>query len=299
MAALFQVGTSPPLEDARFHESEPPDTATSAASDALIAIKNVTKTYEVRGETLAALSSVSATVAPGEFVSILGPSGCGKSTLLMMLGGLERPTGGYISIAGHEVKAPRSDVSMIFQHQTLLPWKTAIQNILFPVRISGHPTRAYEARARELLAVTGLASSEHKRPAQLSGGMRQRVALCRALITNPNILLMDEPFSALDTITRDEMNMLLIDIWERNRKTALFVTHSIREAVLLSDRVLVLGGQPSSLIADVAVPFSRPRRPDLGETVEFNRLCAKLRKNVEDGRRRPPMRVGLPERQSN
>ena len=168
----------------------------------------------------------------------------------------------------------------MFQDPTLLPWKTALDNVLFPVEIGRGSRAASEPRARNLLESLGLGDFMQRKPSQLSGGMRQRVSICRALIGDPELLLMDEPFSALDAITRDEMNVLLLDLWEKYRKTGLFVTHSIREAVLLSDRVLVMGGKPSTIVEDVRVPFARPRDFGLTEMTEFNSICAHLRKTI-------------------
>ena len=208
----------------------------TAAAKPLVSVTNVQKTYITRQAPVQAVASASVDVARGEFVSLLGPSGCGKSTLLMMIAGLEQPTGGSISLAGSEVKEPRRDIGIIFQDATLLPWKSALDNVLFPVRILKLPIEPYRHRARELLAMVGLSDFENKKPSQLSGGMRQRVAICRALIHDPDILLMDEPFSALDAITRDQMNVALSEILETYKKTVIFVTHSIREAAFLSDR---------------------------------------------------------------
>ncbi|MGA7325366.1 MAG: ABC transporter ATP-binding protein [Rhodomicrobium sp.] len=244
--------------------------------------EGVAKTYYGRQGAVAAVSSASLAVAQGEFVSLLGPSGCGKSTLLMILAGLESPTGGRISLGGTQVTGPRRDIGIIFQDATLLPWKTALENVLFPVRILKQPIEKYRQRAFELLSMVGLNGFENKKPAQLSGGMRQRVAICRALIHDPAILLMDEPFSALDAITRDQMNVLLSEMLETYKKTVLFVTHSIREAAFLSDRVLVMGGRPSTIVLDLAMPFARPRRFELQETPEFAQICRQLRLTIED-----------------
>jgi NitT/TauT family transport system ATP-binding protein len=164
----------------------------------------------------------------------------------------------------------------------LLPWKTALENVLFPIEIYGWPFDKYRARAEALLDLVGLAEARERRPRQLSGGMRQRVAICRALIHEPKLLLMDEPFSALDAITRDELNVTLLDIWERHHQTALFVTHSIREAVFLSDRVIVLGRRPGQVVTDVAIPFERPRDLAIGETVAFNTICGNLRTTIAE-----------------
>ncbi|MCM0021352.1 MAG: ABC transporter ATP-binding protein, partial [Tagaea sp.] len=228
-------------------------------------------------------SHVDFDVAEGEFVSILGPSGCGKSTLLMMCAGLESVSDGAIEIGGTPVSGPRREFGLIFQDATLLPWKSALENVLFPIEMMRLDKAKYRDRAVELLTQVGLGDFLAKRPSELSGGMRQRVSICRALIHDPAVLMMDEPFSALDAITRDEMNEALARIWETQRKTGLFVTHSIREAVFLADRVLVMSGRPSTIALDFRVPFARPRRPELAEDPEFAKICAMLKRTIEDG----------------
>ncbi|WP_110650074.1 ABC transporter ATP-binding protein [Salinicola peritrichatus] len=243
----------------------------------------VSKIYETTHGQVEAVSDATFTIQKGEFVSILGPSGCGKSTLMMMMAGLESSSAGGIIDRGKEVTGPRPDVGLIFQDATLLPWATVLDNVLFPIRILKRPRRDYEMRARDLLEMVGLKDFLHQRPAQLSGGMRQRVAICRALILDPPLLMMDEPFSALDAITRDEMNVALLDIWQQNPKTGVFITHSIREAVLLSDRVLVMTRRPATVVQDIKIPFERPRDPSIVESAEFNRLCSELRGHIESG----------------
>lgn len=255
----------------------------SAATESYLSIRGAQKIYNPGPKQVEAVSSVTVDIPAGQFVSILGPSGCGKSTLLMMVAGLENVTAGRIVVSNAEVAGPRDDVGIIFQDPTLLPWKSALDNVLFPVRVRDGLVKHQRERATDLLEMVGLGDFIDKRPAELSGGMKQRVAICRALITDPDILLMDEPFSALDAITRDEMNVALAEIWDRcNNKTALFVTHSIREAVFLSDRILVMAGRPSRIVRDVTVPFDRPRSLSIGETPEFNRLCADLRAEIEN-----------------
>ena len=256
-----------------------------------INLRGVRKVYGEGAQAFEAIRAVSFDVRDGEFVSLLGPSGCGKSTVLMLVGGLEPLTEGTIQLGGAPVTGPRPSTGIIFQDPMLLPWKSALDNVLFPVDMMRRSRASYTGRAHELLRMMGLEDATGKKPSQLSGGMRQRVSICRALVGDPEIMLMDEPFSALDAITRDEMNVLMLDLWERYRKTALFVTHSIREAVLLSDRVLVMGGQPASIIEDVRVPFSRPRDFALSETSEFNAICAQLRAQINKGRQAPPATV--------
>jgi NitT/TauT family transport system ATP-binding protein len=241
------------------------------------------KVYDPEGKAVEALHDVNFRVEKGEFVSILGPSGCGKSTLLMICAGLEDISDGLLMVAERPMTGPREDVGIMFQDPTLLPWKTVIENVLFPARIARVPIEPVRQRAHALLRSVGLQSFEDHRPHQLSGGMRQRVSICRALVNDPSILLMDEPFSALDAITRDQMNGLLLDLWQQQlARTALFITHSIREAVLLSDRIFVMTKRPATIVQDVVVPFSRPRSPELAEGVEFNLLCGRLRGMIED-----------------
>jgi NitT/TauT family transport system ATP-binding protein len=241
------------------------------------------KVYDPGGKVVEALSDLNFSIERGEFVSVLGPSGCGKSTLLMMCAGLEDISGGLLMVDDTPMTGPRADVGIMFQDPTLLPWKTVLENVLFPARIAGIPLQPVRERARDLLRSVGLQSFEKYRPHQLSGGMRQRVSICRALVNDPSILLMDEPFSALDAITRDQMNVLLLDLWQHQlARTALFITHSIREAVLLSDRILVMTRRPGRIVAEVAVPFLRPRSPELAEGLAFNQLCGRLRGMIEE-----------------
>ncbi len=269
----------------------PPDAAwrpTGAAASApgYVAVEQVGKVYNAgTRQQVEAVAPTTFTVAEGEFVSLLGPSGCGKSTLLMMVGGLDSPTRGAISIAGQAMTGPRADIGVMFQDPTLLPWKSALDNVLFPFRAMNAPVEPHVARARTLLDEVGLAGFHGHKPRQLSGGMRQRVAICRALVYEPSLLLMDEPFSALDAITRDEMNLVLMKMWQEHRRTALFVTHSIREAVYLSDRVLVMSHRPGRIVEDIRIPFARPRGLEIGETVEFNEICSHLRGKIEHRQR--------------
>jgi len=253
-----------------------------AGSDRYVEVAEVSKIYRSgKGEAVEAVSSVSFTVPRGQFVAILGPSGCGKSTLLMMVGGLEAATSGRIAIGGTPMIGPRTSIGIMFQDATLLPWKSAVDNVLFPIRVLKRPIDQYWDPAHALLDRVGLNGFAHKKPHELSGGMRQRVAICRALVYDPELLLMDEPFSALDAITRDEMNELLLDLWQQYTKTALFVTHSIREAVFLADRVLVMTRRPSTIVEDLTIPFARPRSLDIGESREFNEICRHLRERIE------------------
>jgi len=269
-----------------------PLAAASGADRGFIQVRQARKVYASGDKSVEALSNVSFDVARGEFIAILGPSGCGKSTLLMMCSGLESPSGGSIEIAGSPMTRPRTSIGVMFQDPTLLPWKTVLQNVMFPAHVLGKPDAEYRDHAQRLVDMVGLHGFENKRPHELSGGMRQRVAICRALLNDPDILLMDEPFSALDAITRDEMNEVLLDIWRHYGKTALFVTHSIREAVLLADRVLVMTRRPATVVADIRTPFGRPRDISVIETPEFARLCSELRGMIEHGGSKRDRRPG-------
>ena len=255
-------------------------TASDGAVADYIRLENVRKVYNPGPAEIEAVSSVTLTITSGNFVSIIGPSGCGKSTLLMMVAGLENPTEGSVAIAGQPVVGPSQEIGIMFQDSTLLPWKTALENVLFPILIQKRMSNSYRDRAIDLLNNVGLGKFIDKRPAELSGGMKQRVAICRALVQDPSLLLMDEPFSALDAISRDDLGELLLDLWQKTHKTALFVTHSIREAVFLSDRVIVMAPRPSRIIADVKIPFGRPRDVGVQETTEYAKLCAGLRAQI-------------------
>ena len=254
----------------------PPRQGPSAGRPAL-EIRSVRKVFD----RLEAIRNISFDVADGEFVSLLGPSGCGKSTLLMMVAGLERPTEGEVKINGARVAGPRRETGVVFQSPVLLPWRTVLDNVLFPVELLRLPTAQYRTRALELLRMAKIDDFAGALPRQLSGGMRQRAAICRALVHDPALLLMDEPFSALDAITRDEMGVELLRIWQANRKTVVFVTHSIREAAFLSDRVLVMGQRPATIIEEMAIELPRPRHIAMMEDEAFNRYARHLRKAIE------------------
>ncbi|HEY2533929.1 MAG TPA: ABC transporter ATP-binding protein [Xanthobacteraceae bacterium] len=230
---------------------------------------------------LEAIRNVSLDATANEFVSLLGPSGCGKSTLLMMVAGVVEKSAGQIAINETPVSGPRPDIGVVFQQPVLLPWRTVIDNVLFPVELLREPRGKYTERAMQLLAMAKIDDFARHLPRQLSGGMRQRVSICRALIHDPGILLMDEPFSALDAITRDEMGVELSRIWQANRKTVLFVTHSIREAAFLSDRVIVMSRRPATVVEEVKIDLPRPRDIAVMESEPFNSYVRLLRKAIE------------------
>jgi NitT/TauT family transport system ATP-binding protein len=242
-----------------------------------VVVRDVGKTYAVDGDGIESIRQVSFELERGGFLGILGPSGCGKSTLLMLLAGLFPPSTGSILVGGTGVAGPRRQTSVVFQTPVLFPWRSVIANVLFPVEIFREDRTAHLARALKLLETTGLLEFKDRLPEHLSGGMAQRVGLCRALITDPELLLMDEPFSALDALTRDDMGVELLRVWEEYRSTVIFVTHSIREAVFLSDRVIVLSPRPAVVVREFSIDLPRPRRLEMQESAEFNRFCALIR----------------------
>jgi NitT/TauT family transport system ATP-binding protein len=214
------------------------------------------------------------------FVSIVGPSGCGKSTLLRMVAGLIPPTAGRIVVGGHKVTGPITNAGMVFQAPVLLPWRSTLANILFVAEMGGRKAAAHRARALELIELAGLRGFEDALPHQLSGGMQQRAAICRALLLNPPLILMDEPFGALDVMTRERMGFELQKIWSASRNTVLFVTHSISEAVLLSDTVVVMTPRPGRIHDIVAVDLPRPRDTSVLTHPRFVDLCARVRNGI-------------------
>jgi NitT/TauT family transport system ATP-binding protein len=244
-------------------------------------IESVDKVYPTHGGGITALKNVTLSVGKAEFVSLLGPSGCGKSSLLRCVAGLERPSGGRISLRCEEIIDPPEDMGMVFQRDVLLDWLTVEHNVLLPSKIRGLLAEEWRPKARFLLDVIGLAGFENRFPWELSGGMRQRVAICRALLLDPLLLLMDEPFGALDAMTRDELNLELQRVWLANAKTVLFVTHSIPEAVFLSDRIIVMSRSPGRVVDSVTVDLPRPRALSIRETPEFSRYVARIREIFE------------------
>ncbi len=219
-----------------------------------------------------ALQDVSFTIQPGEFVCILGPSGCGKSTLLGALAGHLQHSQGQITVDGKPVDTPHPDRGLVFQQHTLFPWKTVLDNVAFGLKMKGLKKAERHAEALKLLKLVGLAGFEHSYPAQLSGGMRQRVEIARVLINHPRVLLMDEPFGALDALTRLMMQELLLEVWARIKTTVVFITHDIDEALFLADRILVMSPRPGKIIEEIKLDFPRPRHTDLVTTPHFMQL---------------------------
>ncbi len=234
--------------------------------------------FSARSGQVEALRDVSFDVAQHEFLAILGPSGCGKSTLLRMIAGLLKPSSGSVQVYGKPVTGPREDIGIVFQKPTLLPWATVEENVTFPRRHkTGRVSRADRARAQELLEMTGLEGFGKRLPEELSGGMQQRVGIARALLMDPDILLMDEPFSALDALTREVMGFDLLKMFADRPKTVVFITHSVTEAALLADRVLVMTGRPGSVLTEIPVPLDRHRGPETLKEPAVNDLASHLR----------------------
>jgi NitT/TauT family transport system ATP-binding protein len=234
-----------------------------------ISVLELSKGYSCQNGTVNALQQISFSVSEGEFVAIVGPSGCGKSTLLNILAGLLPSSGGKACLRGTPIKGPRRDIGVVFQSPVLLPWRSVLENVLLPVDVQGLGRDRYRKSAQELLRLVGLEEFSSRYPWELSGGMQQRVAITRALIHDPAMLLMDEPFGALDAMTREQMNLELQRIWMERKKTVLFITHSISEAVFLADRVLVMTPRPGRIMDAVAVDIPRPRRVEAMNSPEF------------------------------
>lgn len=243
----------------------------------LIAVQQVSRIFSTGARTVTALERVSCDIQPGNFVSIVGPSGCGKSTLLKIISGLMPASSGSVSVAGRQVAAPLENVGMVFQAPVLLKWRTVLGNVLLPVEFAKLEVAHYAGTARALIKLVGLEGFEEMYPHELSGGMQQRASLCRALVTDPQLLLMDEPFGALDAMTRDELDLELLRIWEERKKTVLFVTHSIQEAVFLSDLVFVMSARPGRLLETIVIELPRPRTMEMMSTPKFGEYTLKIR----------------------
>ncbi len=260
----------------------------------LLSVIGIRATYPQNGTggEVPVLENVSFQVAEGEFLALVGPSGGGKTTLLRILAGLVKPVAGQVYLAGKPVTRPCRDVGFVFQHPTLMAWRTVIENVMLPLTLTGESRATARRHAQELVDLVGLTGFEEGYPAQLSGGMAQRVALARALVHDPCILLLDEPFGALDALTRERMGCELLRIWGERRKTVVMVTHSISEAIFLADRVLVLGASPGRILREVAVDLPRPRYEAILESGAFAALAHRVREalldshlNAHDGHR--------------
>jgi NitT/TauT family transport system ATP-binding protein len=247
----------------------------------VISLEHVTRTFDSQdGDRIVALQDVSLDIRKNEFITLVGPSGCGKSTLLRIVAGLILPTAGVASIDGSPIVEPRSETGIVFQAPTLLPWANVLDNVLFPLRMMHRFDSTSVDKAMALLQLVGLAGFERRSPRELSGGMQQRVAICRALVHDPDILLMDEPFGALDALTREEMTMELLRIWSERPKTVLFVTHSIAEAVVLADRVVAMSPRPGRIAEVIEVGLARPRSFETEASPEFHKAAHQIRKLI-------------------
>ncbi len=253
--------------------------SSEAARPVIIEGKTVSKTYRTRDGDVPSLRPIDFEIVDGEFVVVVGPSGCGKTTLLKMIAGLLPPSSGEIRIEGRAITKPHGDVGIVFQTSMLLPWRSVINNVMMPVEVKNLPREKYRERAQSLLRMVGLEGFENKYPWQLSGGMQQRASICRALVHDPKIVLMDEPFGALDAMTRERMNVELQRIQRETRKTVLLITHSIPEAVFLADRILVMSERPGSIAAIYDVPLAKPRTLNMLADPVFVELSQTIRRH--------------------
>ncbi len=260
--------------------SAPASPASSAP--AVIEIDGVSKTYRTSDGEVPSLRPLDFSVHDGEFLVVVGPSGCGKTTLLKLIAGLLPPSEGEIRVEGRRVTSPHRDVGIVFQSPLLLPWRRVLGNVMMPVEVKGLPRNIYRRRALDLLKMVGLEGFERKYPWQLSGGMQQRASICRALVHDPKIVLMDEPFGALDAMTRERMNVELQRIQRETRKTVLLITHSIPEAVFLADRVVVMTARPGAIAAVYPVPLKRPRSIDVLADPVFIELTQIIRRHFNE-----------------
>jgi NitT/TauT family transport system ATP-binding protein len=258
----------------------------------MIHISGLRKTYATRsGATVVALMGIDLDVEKNEFVSVVGPSGCGKTTLLEIVAGLNQASAGTVLLDGSPVTGPRPEIGVVFQTPVLLPWRTVLQNALLPAEVQGLEPAASHQRAIDLLKLVGLEGFENKYPDELSGGMQQRAAITRALVYGPSVLLMDEPFGALDALTREQMNVELLRIWSDTAKTVLFITHSIPEAVLLSDRVVIMSPRPGRIVEIVPIDLPRPRELRTMGEPRFAELADHIRSRLDPAAERPARHV--------
>lgn len=264
--------------------------------ETFIRVRDLSKSYRSKTTITHALDTTSFDIKRGEFLSVVGPSGCGKSTLLMLISGLAKPTTGSVEVGGRAVTSPISDVGIVFQEDLLLEWKRTIDNILMQGTFRDMSKKSLRPRAEQLLDMVGLSEFTDKYPHELSGGMRQRASICRALVHSPPLLLMDEPFGALDAMTRDQMSLDIQDLLAGTDTTVLFITHSIAEAVMLADRVLVFGPPPGYVVDELIVDLPRPRPLSIREEAGFTAMSGRIRSRLEEmGVIKDRSQVGVPE----
>ena len=256
------------------------DLPAARATSCKIAVERLSKYFGAPPSGTWALRHASFTVQAGEFVALVGESGCGKTTLLRLIAGLEAPTAGQVLLAGHPVQAPSRDVGLVFQRPVLLPWRTALENVLLPAELARQAAREARKYALHLLDVLGLQAFAGSRPEHLSGGMQQRVALARTLMLRPSVVLMDEPFGALDAITREQMHLELLHMWQQGAQTVVFITHDITEAVFLADRVLLMSRRPGTIAQTFPVPLPRPRTLEMRFMPQFTALCRTIHQTM-------------------
>jgi NitT/TauT family transport system ATP-binding protein len=258
-----------------------PTPRTPGSGEPLVVARGIGKTFRSGGGTMTALEGLDLDIREGEFLSLLGPSGCGKSTALNIVGGLLDASEGTVHVKGELMTEPRRDIGMMFQRAVMLPWRTTLKNVLLPVEVARRSRKDHEDRARELLDMVGISEFADSYPWQLSGGMQQRAALCRVLINDPELLLLDEPFGALDEFTRETMNLELLELHTKTRKTSVLVTHNINEAVFMSDRVAVMSARPGRLVDVIDIPLPRPRELEVMRTREFADLVFEARELLD------------------
>ncbi len=251
------------------------------STDVYAELQGVGKVFWSQRGDVEALRGIDLQIRSGEFISVVGPSGCGKSTMLKCVGGLEPVTAGVVRVGGEPVSGPPENLGIVFQRDVLLDWRSVIDNVLISVEFGAGNRKDFEGRADDLLRLFGLDGFQNRYPWELSGGMRQRVAIARALLNDPVFLLMDEPFGALDALTRDELNIELQRIWNETKKTVMFITHSIAEAVFLSDRIAVMKKEPGELVEILEIDLPRPRRLAIRETPEFGAYAQRIREIFE------------------
>jgi NitT/TauT family transport system ATP-binding protein len=274
------MATAMPVASVVPRRLQPAVIDSECAGNCLVRIAGLQKIYKTRdGNDIHALKDIDLDIHTAEFLSIVGPSGCGKTTLLKILAGILRRTAGEVAMAGRSLSGPSRELGVVFQSPVLLPWRTVLQNVMVPIQVQRRDRAMFEARARALITMVGLTGFEHKYPSELSGGMQQRVGICRALVHDPSFLLMDEPFGALDAMTRETMNEELQRLWRENRKTILLVTHSIPEAVYLADRVVVMTPRPGRIVDVIDVDLPRPRTLAMQNTPEFGRFVTAIRRH--------------------